>query len=90
MEKFSKERIKEIINDFGHELNTPLTSIKGFTQMLQKEEIISNTSTRNNYLKKIENNSDRLHSSIINMQILMTQYLAGKEELKNDERNNGC
>ncbi|MBB6669272.1 two-component sensor histidine kinase [Cohnella nanjingensis] len=49
---------QEFISNVSHEFQSPLTSIKGFAQALQQDEIT--TETRRYYLKIIETESDRL------------------------------
>ncbi|MEM5792523.1 MAG: HAMP domain-containing sensor histidine kinase [Candidatus Aenigmatarchaeota archaeon] len=44
----------------AHELKTPMAAIKGFTQLLNNDELIKDKEKRSKYLKIIENEVDRL------------------------------
>lgn len=44
----------------AHELKTPMTTISGFAQLLENEDIIKDAETRNKYLKIIEGDIKRL------------------------------
>ncbi|MFH2021366.1 MAG: histidine kinase dimerization/phospho-acceptor domain-containing protein [archaeon] len=83
-----EEKAREIINQFGHYLKTPLTSIKGFTELLQTEQVQNDKDKSIYYLGLINKNSDRLHEAIIDMQKTLWLYLYGKE-VDDDENNNG-
>jgi PAS domain S-box-containing protein len=48
----------------AHELKTPLTSIHGFTQLLQKEDVIKDIEAHNRYLKIINQDTDRLENLV--------------------------
>ena len=50
----------------AHELKTPLTSIKGFAQLMHKEEIFNNKNKRKHYFELIDKNADRL-ANLINL-----------------------
>ena len=61
-------RLKELeivknnfVANVSHELKTPITIIKGFTETLIDEGDAMDDETRAKFLKKIENNSERLH-----------------------------
>ncbi|MCX8178734.1 MAG: PAS domain-containing sensor histidine kinase [Candidatus Aenigmarchaeota archaeon] len=44
----------------AHELKTPMAAIKGFTQLLNNDELVKDKEKRSKYLKIIENEVDRL------------------------------
>ncbi|MFH1249206.1 MAG: ATP-binding protein [archaeon] len=50
----------EFISIAAHELKTPLTSIHGFSQLMQNESIMKDKSKRNEYLGIIDKESKRL------------------------------
>ena len=61
-------RLKELetvknnfVANVSHELKTPITIIKGFTETLIDEGHAMDEQTRSKFLKKIETNSERLH-----------------------------
>jgi len=74
----------EVITSLVHDLKTPLTSIKGFNQLiknhpfLQKSKII-------HYNELIDKNSDRLHAAIMNLVDLLGHNKKHMEEVKKDE-----
>jgi len=51
----------------SHELQTPMTSIRGFSQLLNKEEVFKNTKRRKRYLKIIQGESRRLSKLVREM-----------------------
>ena len=57
----------------SHELRTPMTSITGYTELLQGEEL---TDEQHDYLKVIDRNSARLLSLVEDL-LLMTQIQSG-------------
>ena len=57
----------EFISMAAHELKTPLTSIRGFTQLLQNKEIINNSEKREHYLDLINKNTERLYNLILDV-----------------------
>ena len=64
--KLNQERIKEFIGDASHELRTPLTVIKGYFELLGKDEISPS---------KKETYNDRIESEIIRMQEIINDLL---------------
>jgi signal transduction histidine kinase len=54
----------EFISITAHELKTPLTSIRGFVDLLQREEVAANPTTRSNYLQIIHQDTERLGTLI--------------------------
>ena len=57
----------QFISIAAHELKTPLTSIKGFADLLMKENISSNQEIRKKYLSIIYNDTNRLGGLITNI-----------------------
>ncbi|MEM5871246.1 MAG: ATP-binding protein [Candidatus Aenigmatarchaeota archaeon] len=57
----------EFISIAAHELKTPLTSIHGFAQLLQSENVIKDKEKRNKYLKIMESESKRLANLVNNI-----------------------
>ncbi len=51
---------KEFAANVSHELKTPLTSIKGFIETLQEMPALTDTGERDNFLKIIEKNVNRM------------------------------
>jgi signal transduction histidine kinase len=50
----------EFISIAAHELKTPMTAVRGFSQLLQNEKVINDSEARNKYLKIIETELNRL------------------------------
>lgn len=53
-------RKDQFISIAAHELKTPLTSIHGFSQLLQDRSVVENTERRNKYLSIMDHESKRL------------------------------
>ena len=51
----------------AHELKTPITTIMGFSQLLQDDILLSDIEKSKHYLNLINNNTTRLYSLIINL-----------------------
>lgn len=66
-------RLERLRQDFftsvSHELKTPLASIKAFTETLL-EDGVEDPATRIRFLKRIEEQADRLHTLVIDMLML--------------------
>jgi signal transduction histidine kinase len=72
MKKIELMEIEEreyFIDSVGHDLKTPLISIKGYSQLLTDERIFNDSEKRERYLKIIHQNADRLHEVIVELQI---------------------
>lgn len=54
------EKKDQFISIAAHELKTPLTSIHGFSQLLQNRKVASNAKERDKYLKIMDRESKRL------------------------------
>lgn len=78
-----------IVNSVGHELKTPLTPIKGFTELLKRDDIINDTFKRMYYLDLISKNADRLHSAILELQDSLRSQLYPGEVDKYEQESNG-
>jgi two-component system, OmpR family, sensor kinase len=64
--KLNQERIKEFIGDASHELRTPLTVIKGYFELLGRDEM--SPSKKDSY-------NDRIESEIVRMQEIISDLL---------------
>lgn len=60
----------EFVNNYSHEFKTPITSIKGFAELLLEEDVDSKT--RKKYLKIIAEESEKL-TYLANSSILLTK-----------------
>ena len=60
----------EFVNNYSHEFKTPITSIKGFAELLLEEDI--DKKTRDKYLRIIVEESERL-TYLANSSILLTK-----------------
>ncbi|MBQ9072403.1 MAG: HAMP domain-containing histidine kinase [Bacilli bacterium] len=60
----------EFVNNYSHEFKTPITSIKGFAELLLEEDV--DTKTRKKYLKIIAEESEKL-TYLANSSILLTK-----------------
>jgi len=63
LKKLDAEK-NEFISIAAHELKTPMTTIHGFAQLLENENIIKDVETRNKYLKIIEDEIKRLNKLV--------------------------
>lgn len=66
----AKEK-EDMLDSIGHDFKTPLTSIKGFSQLLTDETISSDSTKRLHYLDIISKNSDRLCETVQNLEIAL-------------------
>jgi len=66
-----EEKRQEFVSNVSHEIQSPLTSIKGFSQALREEGLPEDL--RNHYLEIIENESTRLSS--LSQQLLTLSFL---------------
>jgi signal transduction histidine kinase len=64
---FLDKQKDEFISLTAHELKTPLTSIKGFTQLLQDRSILLDFNMSNHYLDLINKNTDRLYNLVLDI-----------------------
>ena len=64
--KLNQERMREFIGDASHELRTPLTVIKGYFELLGKDEISPS---------KKDSFNDRIESEIVRMQEIINDLL---------------
>jgi len=70
---------KDFINNISHEMKTPISSIKGFAQLLQQEG--TTEEEKNEYISIIVEESDRLLN--ISSNILKLSKLQNKEKIEN-------
>ncbi|MBN2368663.1 PAS domain-containing protein [Candidatus Woesearchaeota archaeon] len=57
----------EFISIAAHELKTPLTSIKGFAQLLKTKNVIKDKKKQNHYLDLVNDNTIRLYNLILDL-----------------------
>ena len=76
--KLNQERIREFIGDASHELRTPLTVIKGYFELLGKNEISPS---------KKDSFNDRIGSEIVRMQEIINDLLFITEIEESDSLN---
>ena len=74
MQKVNEERKDEFLSIASHELKTPLTGIKAFTQLMQRSTDLKRTAT---YIEKSNDNIYRLEK-LINDLLDVTKINAGK------------
>ena len=65
--KLMSDKKNEFISIAAHELKTPLTSIHGFSQLLQNDSIAKDISKRQKYLKIMDQESRRLATLVSDM-----------------------
>lgn len=73
----ANQTMSEMISIVSHEFRTPLTSIKGFAEILRNDFASIDTDTRNQFLDIINNESDRL-SRLVSDLLDMQKIAAGK------------
>lgn len=80
--------LEQAKNDFvstvSHELRTPLTSIKAYTATLRRQDVSFDEETRQQFLKVIEEETDRL-TRLISDLLDMSRIESGRLELKKRE-----
>ncbi len=82
----------EFVNNYSHEFKTPITSIKGFAEILLEEDI--DAETRKKYLKIIVEESEKL-TYLANSSILLTKLnsqgiIPNKRKFSLDEQIRRC
>jgi signal transduction histidine kinase len=85
-QKLIDEKKDEFIGIASHELKTPLTSVKGYVQIVQTLLAKENHSTALKYIQKANQFIDRLHSLISEL-LDITKIHHGKLLLKQSEFN---
>ena len=82
---------EDFVNNYSHELRTPISSIKGFAEMLLEEDVSENE--RKKYLKIILDSANRL-TNLAEESIIMTkldsQVILEKEEYSLSEQIRNC
>ena len=90
----TKEEMQGFTNTFAHEFKTPITSIKGFADLLMETGGEIETPERMEYLEAIAGQSDRLCRLSQNVLLLSkmeaTQVVTGKEEYDLAEQIRSC
>lgn len=66
LKRLDKEK-DEFISIAAHELKTPLTSIKGFAQLMQNDKVMGDKGKRKHYLELINQNTVRLYNLILDL-----------------------
>lgn len=74
----TEEKREEFVASVSHEIQSPLTSIQGFSQALQEEDIPADEQQR--YLSIIEKESRRL--SVLSSQLLTLSFLDSEADLE--------
>lgn len=82
----------EFVNNYSHEFKTPITSIKGFAELLLEEDV--DKKTRDKYLKIIAEESEKL-TYLANSSILLTKLnsqgiIPNKKKYSLDEQIRRC
>lgn len=82
----------EFVNNYSHEFKTPITSIKGFAELLLDEDI--DEETKRKYLNIIVNESEKL-TNLANSSILLTKLnsqdiIPNKKKYSLDEQIRRC
>lgn len=82
----------EFVNNYSHEFKTPITSIKGFAELLLEEDI--DKKTRDKYLRIIAEESEKL-TYLANSSILLTKLnsqgiIPNKKKYSLDEQIRRC
>ena len=80
----TEEKRQEFVSNVSHEIQSPLTSINGFSQALREKDIPEEL--RDEYLQIIEKESKRL--SLLSKQLLTLSFLDRDEAQSNDETFN--
>lgn len=78
-QKMAEQVREDFVANVSHEVRTPLTSMKGYTQMAKN---INKDPKVNDFLEKIEYNSDRLTNlfqDILNLSVIESTSRANKE-----------
>ncbi len=60
----------EFVANVSHELRTPVTIIKGFAETLIEDDAVLDAKDKKRFLKKICNNSDRLHRLVEDLMLI--------------------
>lgn len=77
---------KEFVADVSHELKTPLTSIKGFSETLL--DGVDDEETRNHFLTIINDNADRMQKLVQDL-LILSKYDNKQSSVKKTEFNLG-
>lgn len=82
----------EFVNNYSHEFKTPITSIKGFAELLLEDDV--DEKTRKKYLKIIAEESEKL-TYLANSSILLTKLnsqgiIPNKKKFSLDEQIRRC
>jgi len=78
----------DIIISIGHDLRTPLTSIKGFSQLMKNDSRLQTPTMITHYNDIIDKNSDRLHGAITNLINILEHNKKYIDEMtKNGKKN---
>lgn len=75
----TEEKRQEFVSNVSHEIQSPLTSIQGFSQALREEDLPNEI--RDRYLSIIESESKRL-SALSNQLLMLSTLDRGEEEIE--------
>lgn len=82
--KLTEQMREDFVANVGHEVRTPLTALKGFSQILKRSFSNSLSPEQIDYFSKIEKNADRLSNlfqDILNLSVIEAKNQLKKEEL---------
>jgi len=74
----------EFISVAAHELKTPLTSIKGFAQLMRDQKVMKDREKRDHYLELINQDTERLYDLILDI-VDSSRLSLGKLDLSIEE-----
>ncbi len=81
----TKEEMDVFVNEFAHEFKTPITSIKGFAELLEDTGAGIETEERMEYLHLIRTQADRLmtlsQNTLILSKVEAMQVIVGREKI---------
>ncbi|MCR5746311.1 MAG: HAMP domain-containing histidine kinase [Lachnospiraceae bacterium] len=90
----TKEEMEAFTNEFAHEFKTPITSIKGFAELLEDTGKDIETEERMEYLGLIRSQAERLmalsQNTLLLSKVEATQVVVGKEHYDLAEQIRKC
>jgi two-component system phosphate regulon sensor histidine kinase PhoR len=85
--KLTEQMRVDFVANVSHEIKTPLTAIKGFSQIILKNSENLNDITKD-AIKRIHTNTDRIHhlfSDLLSLSVIESRYKLSKEWIKLDD-----